>query len=361
MGWLNVFADSGTFLQMNSTTWGTFLSVFIGLAIPLILVAYAGMYSEHSGIINIGLEGVMIIGALVGSIVLLAFTPNDASGAANLDGCKIANKQVAVMIAVFAAGLAGTVFVTLLSFAANKLKADQTIAGTAMNIMAQPLAVVIAWTLQGSGQTQLHFPNWLFYNYTDLGISSADYQKWSPLLSNFLFGGLNSLTTVFAIILIPLAAFVLYKTKFGLRMRACGEHPEAAESLGINVIRMRYIGVAIGGFFGGIGGLAYTLAVSKTFDGQVAGYGFLALAVMIFGNWKAGLIIFAALFFSLFKTLSYMSTSIPWLPQFENIHHGADIYLLVPYVFTILILIFTSKKSQAPKAEGIPFDVSKRS
>lgn len=124
---------------------------------------------------------------------------------------------------------------------------------------------------------------------------------------------------------------------------------------------MRYAGVTIGGFLAGVGGIAYVLVVSSSFDGQVAGYGFLALAVMIFGNWKPVRIILAALFFSLFTTISNMTNIIDWLPSFDNIAEGAKLYKLLPYLVTIFVLIFTSKRSKAPKAEGIPYDVSKRS
>ena len=175
----------------------------------------------------------------------------------------------------------------------------------------------------------------------------------------FLFKSLY-LTTPIAIILLIVACIVLYKTKLGLRLRACGEHPQAADSVGINVYKMRYIGVAISGVLGGIGGVAYTLGAGSGFQSTVMGYGFLALSVMIFGNWKPLNILGAAFFFALFKVISSMSGSIPFLPSLENIKSSEYIYLMLPYIITMLILILTSKKSRAPKAEGIPYDKGSR-
>ena len=157
-----------------------------------------------------------------------------------------------------------------------------------------------------------------------------------------------------------LSSFVIYKTKLGLRLRACGEHPQAADSVGVNVFRMRYIGVLFSGFLGGIGGLAFTLAAGSGFQSQVAGYGFLALAVMIFGNWKPLNILGAALFFAFFKIIGSYSGSIPFLPDFKQVRSSEYIYLMLPYIVTMIVLILTSKKSRAPKAEGIPYDKGAR-
>jgi len=153
---------------------------------------------------------------------------------------------------------------------------------------------------------------------------------------------------------------VIYKTRFGLRLRACGEHPQAADSVGINVYRLRYIGVAISGFLGGIGGLAFTVAAGSGFQSTVAGYGFFALAVMIFGNWKPMRIFGAALFFALFKVIGSYTGSLAFLPSFEGVKNADYIYQMLPYVVTMIVLVFTSKKSRAPKAEGIPYDKGTR-
>ncbi|MDD4532163.1 MAG: ABC transporter permease, partial [Bacilli bacterium] len=314
---------------MDWVLFGKFCSSFIAFAIPLILVAYGGMFSEHSGIINIALEAIMIIGAMVGSLVCSAFNDAVISGFPS---------QLAMFICIISAGLGGAIFSLLLSFASIRLKADQTIAGIALNTIAPALFIITIWAVQGEANTNIFLPSWRRISLSMMGITSTSLP---PFVNSLLTYSLNYLTTIVAVILIPLAAVILYKTSFGLRLRACGEHPQAADSVGINVYRMRYAGVTIGGFLAGVGGIAYVLVVSSSFDGQVAGYGFLALAVMIFGNWKPVRIILAALFFSLFTTISNMTNIIDWLPSFDNIAEGAKLYKLLPYLVTIFVLIFT--------------------
>ncbi len=241
-------------------------------------------------------------------------------------------------------------FALLLAFASIKLKANQTIGGTALNIMAPAIAVILAWAVQGQGNTTIRIPAWIKIG----GISENPSFFEIVLLKNCY------LTTFVAIALLILSYIVLYKTKFGLRLRACGEHPQAADSVGINVYKMRYAGVLISGFLGGIGGLAFVSGTLTSFTGDVAGYGFLALAVMIFGNWRPWRILGSAALFSFFVALSGMASSIPFLPQFENVAESQYIYLTLPYIITMIILAFTSKKSRAPKAEGIPYDKGAR-
>jgi simple sugar transport system permease protein len=160
-------------------------------------------------------------------------------------------------------------------------------------------------------------------------------------------------------VLCLIAAYVaLYKTRFGLRLRACGEHPQAADSVGINVYKMRYAGVVISGALGAIGGMAYIVPPVQTwnFEVGVAGAGFLAMAVMIFGQWKPFNIFGAAMFFAVFKSLANIADS-TFLAQ---LHWSSNIYNMMPFVASMIILAFTSKNSMAPKAEGIPYDKGSR-
>ena len=161
------------------------------------------------------------------------------------------------------------------------------------------------------------------------------------------------------IVVLILSYIVLYKTRLGLRLRACGEHPQAADSVGINVYKMRYIGVLISGVLGGIGGMAYIIpsVSSWNFEVGVSGAGFLALAVMIFGQWKPFRIFFAAVFFALFKSLANIASSIPFL---AGLGWTQNMYNMIPFIASMIILAFTSKKSRAPKAEGIPYDKGSR-
>lgn len=320
------------------------LSATILFAAPLLLVALGGMFSERSGVINIALEGIMIIGALMSCLFLRAMDDG---------GIWKERPQLLMFLAILIAGGSGLVYSQLLAFAAIHLKADQTIGGTALNMLAPAFSVVLTWAVQGQGISTILLPSWVRITAESVGASASGF--WGRLVFKSLF-----LTTPVTVVLFAAAAVLMYGTRLGLRLRACGEHPQAADSVGINVYRMRYIGVGISGFLGGIGGLAFTLAAGSGFLSTVAGYGFLALAVMIFGNWKPLNILGASLFFAFFKIIGSYSGSIPFLPDFRGIRSSEYIYLMLPYVVTMVILILTSKKSRAPKAEGIPYDQGKR-
>ena len=293
--------------------------------VVLMLVALGGMFSERSGIINIALEGIMVIGGLAGVIATQMM-----AGAGTL---------MIVTVSIVTAALAGMVYAALLAFASINLNADQTIGGTALNMLATALAMVIAKGVNGSASAKLDYSNRAFV--FDIG----------PLTVNvFLFVG---------IAILMISYFVLYKTRLGLRLRSCGEHPQAADSVGINVYKMRYIGVLISGVLGGIGGMAYIIpsVSSWNFEVGVSGAGFLALAVMIFGQWKPFRIFFAAVFFALFKSLANIASSIPAMAA---LGWTQNMYNMIPFIASMIILAFTSKKSRAPKAEGIPYDKGSR-
>ncbi|MDO4548075.1 MAG: ABC transporter permease [Clostridia bacterium] len=321
------------------------LSATILFMIPLLLVALGGMFSERSGVINIALEGIMIIGALISCLVLRSF---DASGFGP------SHPQLAMFLAILISALSGAVYSILLAFASINLKADQTIGGTALNMLAPAFAVTLTWAIQGQGQTTILIPTWVRITQQSLGLGDSS-GFWQTLLFKSCY-----LTTPIAILILIASIVILYKTRLGLRLRACGEHPQAADSVGINVYKMRYIGVFISGMLGGIGGLAFTVAAGSGFQSSVAGYGFLALAVMIFGNWKPLNILGASLFFAFFKILGSYSDSIPFLPSFEGVSSREYIYQMLPYIVTMIVLVLTSKKSRAPKAEGIPYDKGSR-
>ena len=318
------------------------INSMIMFGVPLLLVALGGMFTERGGVVNIALEGIMIIGGLAACLFLRS---------ADINGWGQVYPQLAMLLAVLVAGAAGILYSLLLAFASINLKADQIIGGTALNIFAPAFAIVMSWAIQGQAQTTIFLPKWLRIGRT---VTDSDGFIYRLLFKNFY------LTTIVAVVLFIATIIVLYRTKFGLRLRACGEHPSAADSVGINVYKMRYAGTAISGFLAGIGGLAFTVAAGSGFVATVAGYGFLALAVMIFGNWKPVNILFAALFFSLFKVVGSYASSISFLPQFAGVKNSQYIYQMLPYVVTMVVLVFTSKKSRAPKSEGIPYDKSQR-
>ena len=321
------------------------ISMTILFAVPLLLVAMGGMFSEHSGVINIALEGMMIIGALFACFTLQGL---DQSGFGP------AHPQLSMFIAILVAGVTGMIFSLLLGFAAINLKADQTIGGTALNQFAPAFAVVMTWAIQGQGLTTIFIPNWVRITRDTFGLAPVDGPSfWNNLIFKYFY-----LTTPVAIVLFIAAYIVMYKTRFGLRLRACGEHPQAADSVGINVYKMRYAGVLLSGALGAIGGLAYIVPPVQTwnFEVGVAGAGFLALAVMIFGQWKPFNICAAAMFFAVFKSLANIADS-TFLAQ---LHWSSNIYNMMPFVASMVILAFTSKNSMAPKAEGIPYDKGSR-
>lgn len=294
--------------------------------VVLMMVALGGMFSERSGIINIALEGIMVIGGLAGVIAIRMMPAGSWSVAI-------------VVVSILAAAIAGMLYAGLLAFASINLNADQTIGGTALNMLATALAMVIAKVVNGSSSAKLDYSNRAFIY--DIG----------PLTVNaFLFVGIAALI---------LSYIVLYRTRLGLRLRACGEHPQAADSVGVNVYKMRYIGVLISGVLGGIGGMAYIIpsVSSWNFEVGVSGAGFLALAVMIFGQWKPFRIFFAAVFFALFKSLANIASSIPALAA---LNWTQNMYNMVPFIASMVILAFTSGKSRAPKAEGVPYDKGSR-
>jgi general nucleoside transport system permease protein len=303
-------------------------------SIPLLIVAIGGMYSERSGVVNIALEGIMIIGAFV-SIFFMNQMQSTMSG------------QLLLILAMLIAAATGMILSFFHAYASINMKANQVISGTALNLFAPAFAIFTARML--IGVQQVTFMN--TYRITEVPVLSA-----IPILGDLLFKN-TYLTTFVGFAILIVATIVLYKTRFGLRLRACGEHPQAADAAGVSVKKMRYIGVLISGALAGLGGLVLMVPVTTAFDGQVAGYGFLALAVLIFGQWRPGRILFAAFFFGLMKTISAAYTGIPVLLAL-----GIPSYMfkMTPYLATIVILTFTSKKSAAPKAAGEPYDAGKR-
>ena len=332
-------------------------------AVPLMIVALAGVFSERSGIINLALEGIMIFGAFVG--VLFVHVMQTAGV---FDEAKAAGDWIALqgfeLLAMLAAAVMGAVFSLLLSFASINLRADQTIGGTALNMLAPALVLFLVRIIANQNTLQMatgDAASWFMIKKTTLGYSRTD--DLGFLGNTFLHK--VYLATYVCIILFIILSIILYKTRFGLRLRSCGENPQAADSLGINVYKMRYAGVTISGALAGMGGFVYALTSANcTSNGDVAGFGFLALAVMIFGNWKPLNIAGASLLFGLFKCVAaaYSSIDINGDGVYLLAQAGisSQFYRMLPYLITLLVLAFTSKKSRAPKAEGIPYDKSSR-
>lgn len=299
----------------------------------LMLVALGGCFSERSGVINLGLEGTMVMGALGGALVMRNMP--------NLPGCAM------LILVIFGSVIFGLIYSLLLAVAAISFKADQTLVGTGMNLLGTAAATVFVKAI--NMRENRNNPS-----------SAIVYINQKKAFSLMKIGQFEISWFMLLAVLVLIAAYVvLYKTKFGLRLMACGEHPQAADSVGINVYQMRYAGVLISGALGGLGGIVYiTAGVSEwKFENGVAGFGFLALAVLIFGQWKPQLIGLTALFFGLLRALSNVYTGFDFLTA---LHVPGTVYNMLPYVISLIVLAIFSGNSSAPKAAGVPYDKGKR-
>lgn len=332
-------------------------------AIPLMIVALAGVFAERSGIINLALEGIMIFGAFIGVLFVRTMQGNQVFLAAKAAG-DWGTLQGLELLAMLVAAAMGAIFSLLLSFASINLRADQTIGGTALNLLAPALVLFFIRIIANQNTLQMatgDAASWFMIKKSTLGFDKdADLGFFGNTFLHKVY-----LATYICIILFLILSVLLYKTRFGLRLRACGENPQAADSLGINVFRMRYAGTTISGALAGMGGFVYSLTTANcTSNGDVAGFGFLALAVMIFGNWNPLSIAGASLLFGLFKCIaaSYSSIDIngDGVYALAELGISAHLYRMLPYLITLVVLAFTSKDSRAPKAEGIPYDKSTR-
>ncbi len=303
----------------------------IAFTIPLLITSLGGLFSERSGVINIGLEGLMLMGMFVGALVI-------SSTEATYPG-------TAVWIGLLAAMFFGAIFALLHAFACVTLNANQVISGIAINMIAAAITVYLARLITGSGNIQI---------IRGLSRQTIPILSEIPILGRLFFTQ-SYATTWFVFFILAAATFLLYKTRFGLRLRACGEHPHAADSAGVNVYLMRYLAVLISGACAGLGGATFIVTLSGEFSGTAAGLGFLALAALIFGQWKPWGILGATFFFGFASTIANVSQAIPVLAQIPGIYLKT-----FPYVVTLIALVLSSKSSQAPKAIGEPYDKGKR-
>jgi ABC-type uncharacterized transport system permease subunit len=418
----------------------------IASIVPLALVALGALFSERSGVINIALEGIMLMGAYVGAVVIKALESNQNLGDQNI-----------ALIGLLVGAVIGIIFSLLHAFAAINMKANQIISATALNMFAPAFAIFMNRTLSAAGTQKVtilrtyriaevpylvNLPSLgeifsiLLFNYATLALvlilvfllilfiqkgdkisgkiqedinlledgskknlnvflhkvtekatasSKAFIQTLKTIYKRPLYVfvivfvlfsaiehslgfGVNLelgqmffkgayLSTLLGIIIFIIAVVILYKTRIGLRLRSCGENPHAADSLGINIYRIRYLGVMVSGALAGMGGVIFVLSFAANFNATVSGFGFLALAVLIFGNWKPGRIILAASFFAFMRVISSTYSVIPFL---NDLNLDGEMYSMLPYLATILVLAFVSKNSAAPRAAGEPYDPGKR-
>lgn len=299
-------------------------------AIPLLIVALGGMFSERSGVVNIALDGIMIMGGFTGILFISLFQDK-------LPG------QPVLLAALLVSALTGMAVSLTHALASVNLRANQIISGTAINMFAPACAIFVARLIRHT--QQIPFVN-------QFRIQKIPVLGDIPVIGGLFFTN-TYITTYLGLVIFAVSAVVLYKTRFGLRLRACGEHPDAADSVGVNVYAIRYAGVMVSGVLAGIGGLVFIIPTSTNFNATVSGYGFLAIAVLIFGQWNPLRILFAAFFFGLMKTIASAYSGLPFL---ASLNIPSELYKMTPYLATLVVLAFTSKRSQAPLAAGVPYD-----
>ncbi|MEH7550729.1 ABC transporter permease [Bacillus altitudinis] len=302
-------------------------------AAPLILTALGGVFSERSGVVNIGLEGLMVVGAFSSIIFNLMFA--DTFGA------------LTPWLGLLVGMAIGGVFSLIHAVATITFRADQTVSGVAINMLALGATLFVVKLIYGKAQTDK--------------ITEPFYKGDIPLLSDIpiigdIFFKDVYYTSILALVLAVVAWFVLFKMPFGLRLRAVGEHPMASDTMGIKVYRMRYIGVFISGLFGGLGGAVYASTIALDFShATITGQGFIALAALVFGKWHPFGAMGAALFFGFAQSLSIIGSLLPLFQDIPNVY-----MLIAPYVLTILALTGFIGRADAPKALGTPYLKGKR-
>ena len=319
---------------MDMSTISNIITQTLIYSTPLILTALGGVFSERSGIVNVGLEGIMVMGAFSSVVFNLTFGPTFGDWTPWL-GCLVG-------------AVVGVLFSLLHAVATVNLRADHIISGTVINLMAPALAVFLVKAMYNKGQTDsIQYA----FGYSDIPVLSK-----IPIVGDLFFKDTSAPAYV-AILIAILAWVIIYKTRFGLRLRSVGENPQAADTLGIRVYAMKYAGVLLSGLLGGMGGAVFAQAIAGRFSATtICGQGFIAMAAMIFGRWNPIGAMFAALFFGFAQNLSIAGGAIPFIAKMP------DVYMqIAPYILTIIVLVLFSAfgKSSGPKAIGKTYIKSK--
>lgn len=299
---------------------------------PLIFTALGGTFSENSGIVNVGLEGIMTMGAFTSIVFNLSFASTFGTATP--------------WLGALLGGIVGIIFSLLHAVATVNCRADHVISGTVLNLMAPPLAVFLVKAIYNKGQTENINQNFGYFSFP--GLANI------PVIGPIFFKNTSAPAWV-AIVLSIFLYWVLYKTRFGLRLRSSGENPQAADTLGINVYKMRYAGVLISGFLGGIGGAVFAEAIAGNFSvSTIAGQGFMALAAMIFGRYNPIGAMLSSLFFGFAQSLSIIGDQLPGISSLPSIY-----LQIAPYVLTIIVLVVFFGKTVGPAADGQNYIKSK--
>ena len=300
-------------------------------ALPLFAMAIGGIYSERSGIINLALEGFQGVGAFVGALVAVLLMRSVGT-----------DSQIPYYAAMLFAMIGGMIYAMLHAVLCVKFQANQVISGVVINILAVALTAVMTKVIN---RVVFDAPSDKFV----LGVS----RKWTvpgiAKLSVYPF-------EVIIVVVVVIAWYILYRTKYGLHLRACGDNPHAVDAAGIRVDRIRFSAVMVSGALSGLAGMSFAYAISANYSsGIYVGYGYLSIAALIFGNWEMVPTLGACLFFGLAKSGGYQLVRIAELPSSYS-----DLIMVLPYVLTLLLLVLFSKHNDAPRALGEIYDKGKR-
>ncbi|EHJ56950.1 hypothetical protein HMPREF9318_00497 [Streptococcus urinalis FB127-CNA-2] len=315
-----------------TTILALLMSSMLIYATPLIFTSIGGTFSERAGVVNVGLEGIMVMGAFSAIVFNLEFAETFG--------------QATPWISVLVGGIVGLIFSLIHAVATINFRADHIVSGTVLNLLAPSLAVFLVKAFYGKGQT----------DNIQQSFGKFDFPLLShiPIIGKIFFSN-TTLIGYLAVAFSFLAWFILYKTRFGLQLRSVGEHPQAADTLGIKVYHLKYYGVMISGFLGGIGGAIYAQSISVNFAATtILGPGFISLAAMIFGKWNPVGAMLSSLFFGLSQSLAVIGSQLPLLQDIPAVY-----LQIAPYVFTIIVLSAFFGQAVAPKADGINYIKSK--
>ncbi len=308
------------------------LSLTLIFSTPIIITALGGLFSERSGVVNIALEGLMMIGAFSAATATVLLEP--VTGAAPWLG---------LLIGMFFGALVALIH----AYVSINLRANQVISGTAINLLAIGLTIYFAQIIFNQQRTDSFIRGFVKTTYP--GLAKI------PVIGPIFFSNMYA-TAYIALALVVVVWFVVYKTTFGLRLRASGEHPQAVDSMGVSVKKMRYYGVVLSGVLAGLGGSIMVLTQDTQYTmATIHGTGFIALASLIFGKWNPWGVLGAGLFFGFSQVFGIYSGDFAILSKFPD-----EFFYALPYVLTIIALVVFSGKSVGPKAVGEPYDVSKR-
>lgn len=311
---------------------GTSLMLFF---MPLIIAGIGDLVAERAGILFMCVEGVMVFGAFFGVLMIRLFSETMAT-------------VPLLLLCLLVSAIAGVVMSLLHGFAAIHLKAEQNISSTAVNTLAPAVTMLISKSAFGTDN--------FTYNSSVFMIPKVPVLGDIPIIGPMLFQGCYP-TTFIGIALFAITWFVLYKTRFGLQLRSTGENPQASDSVGINVYKMRYLATIITGILAGIGGFTYILTTSYCFMGEVYGYGYLALSIVSLGQWKPFGILLGAL---LFGGIGVFSSAYASLPIIKDLPIPMVVYRMLPYIITLIVVSVNPDKHNAPAICGEPYDKGKR-